>query len=386
MRAFGFNIKVNANKEGDLLRIRFVLCALATFLSATPAAADYKSEYKLYRDAFEAGDLAGALEHSGAAWKLAEAEIGDHEKTAILAFNYANLVYDFDIAKAHEAYKRALSLTEAGIGALPVEDLRLAVSVSALALDVRDKDLANAAKPVLKARQASGAGNSFMDAEGWKQLAMYDLSARQYKDAKTSSDLARSIAEKLAPKPERLIAETLSISGVALVIGANSRTSARITEAIELLDRAIVMFPPQKDIDSVHPLFAQAMLWRLSIEALASSENRKGALKRVDKELDADAMSRWEQSRPADCELKWKKRLPPRFPAVALEKNQIAAVLVGYDLNETGVERTVLIAALNGETFSKPAIESMADWELEAPVREACRKNHITVFKFVIGY
>ena len=63
-------------------------------------------------------------------------------------------------------------------------------------------------------------------------------------------------------------------------------------------------------------------------------------LERVDKELDADAMCRWEQSRPADCELDWAVREPPSYPKEALRKSLIGAVLLGYDLNDFGVERT----------------------------------------------
>ncbi len=362
-----------------------VLAAALAFLCASPAVADYKAEYKAYKTALESGDYGAALKHGEEAWRQAEAELGDHEKTAILAYNFAVLAYDFDRAKALAAFRRSLALTERSFGALPAADIRLGIANCDLALDVPNKEKAAALRSLLEA-QVDTTPVTFNAAEGWRLAGLHELNAKKFNAAKKSSDKARAIAEKLSPQPKRLIAESLAIGGISRVIGNNSRTNSTIVEAVELLDRAIVMFPPQKSIDSFDPLFSEAMLWRFAIDAMAESEDREQALKRIDKELDADAMCRWEQSRPADCEIVWEARTPPRYSAEAIKKSLIGSVLVGYDLNETGVERSVLIGALNGDALSKAAIKSMATWKLKQPVPEACRKNHVTVFKFVIKY
>ena len=45
------------------------------FAAAAPAQADYRSEYKQYADAFNAGDIERALKHGEAAWRDAETEL-----------------------------------------------------------------------------------------------------------------------------------------------------------------------------------------------------------------------------------------------------------------------------------------------------------------------
>lgn len=155
-------------------------------------------------------------------------------------------------------------------------------------------------------------------------------------------------------------------------------------EAAEQLDRAIVLFPPQKSIDDFHPLFGQAMAWRFSVKALAESEDLASALDTIDKDLDADAMCRWDQSRPANCKLDWETRSGLVYPRSGLNRGEVGSVLVGYDVNESGVERTVVIAGVNGEKFAEAATTAMKTWRLKEPVPAECRTNHLTTFSFIL--
>lgn len=361
------------------LLILTVLCAAA----ASGAAADYKSEYKLYAAAMNEGDVDAAIRHSEEAWKQGESEIGDNRTTAILAYNFANLVYEIDPARAIPAFERTLGLIDRALSELDVNDVRLALAAAKFAASKEDKTLAVDLENEISQFEASGRPFTFVAADALKNLALRDFHAAEYKSSARWAEKAAALGEALAPKPKGLLAISYAVAGISY--GADPfRTPAKITKAAELLDRAIVLFPPQKDIKSIHPLFAQTMAWRFSVNAIAESERRSKALDRVDKELDADAMCRWEQARPADCEIKWKERKPGQYPEKAISKGYVGSVLVGYDLNDVGVENTVVIADVNGEALSPSVLESMRHWKLEEPPISECRKNHLTVVSFVL--
>lgn len=362
--------------------IRLALCALTALAVATPAAADYKTRYDDYRKAFEAGDLAKAVDHTQKAWREAEIALGDHKTTAILALNYANVVYDTDPAKALAAFERALAITEKGIGALNAAELRLNIAVARVAADRRDDGDVDILHSMLDAHKESGAAATYYTAEGWKIIALSEFRKGRYYAARKASDRALVDAETLDPRPGRLIAEALTLGAVADLMNESRRDGKQIAEAIERLDRAIVMFPMQESIDTIDPLLAKALLWRATAGAIARSGGSSETLRSVDEDLDADARARMKMKDTPACPVDWERQDKPAYPAEAKNDDEVGAVLIGFDLLGDRIERTVVIAEHSGGAFKDAALSAMKTWRTKEPVSNICRKNHVIVFSF----
>lgn len=58
-------------------------------------------------------------------------------------------------------------------------------------------------------------------------------------------------------------------------------------------------------------------------------------------------------------------------------------MLLGYELNETGVERVVVLSdGMGGKEFGEVAANAVKSWRLSKPVPKECWKNQTAVFKF----
>lgn len=157
---------------------RLLAAILATFACTVSAAnADYRSEYRDYAAAIKSADFEGALEHGEKAWKAGETELGDDRLTAILAFNYANVVYEFDPSKALPAFERALALVESGVSDLDRADVSLGLAAARFATDVSKKPDREQLEESLKA--AEGRPLTYIYADAWRQLALTSLAAKK---------------------------------------------------------------------------------------------------------------------------------------------------------------------------------------------------------------
>jgi hypothetical protein len=104
------------------------LAAILSVLAARASAADtepYFVEYRAYKAAMASGALETATAHGLAAWKSAEEALGDHRLTAILAYNYGQLVVFKAPEQAAAPLRRASELSRAGLAELPQDALRL---------------------------------------------------------------------------------------------------------------------------------------------------------------------------------------------------------------------------------------------------------------------
>lgn len=384
---------------------RIAAVAIAAVIFVAPASADYKIAYKAYMAALDISDLAAAMRHGEAAWRAAETELGDHATTAVLAFNFANLVADFQPTKAGEAYARALAITEAGIGALAAPDLRVRLAeakVRASADQPRkeQKQLLELLDSLLEAHPALASESPEAHARGWRTVAMLRMRSGQTPKSRRAADLAIESAAALDPIDGRLLAESLVIGAIAR-LSSTDRDDTDVIEAIALLDRSFPLFPPQKDIDSFDRLLAQAMAWRLSTNPIAdskdslrfttgtrlvSSNDMKRAFERANIARSPQDMYKWEPSTFAGCigDIKWKERPSAEFPVQALNRGFIGSIIVGYDLNATGVERVVLLSDFPDAGFGEAAVKAIKKWTLAAPPSPACSKNHITFYTFTL--
>lgn len=381
--------------------------AMAALLLAAPASADYKSEYKAYAAAIDISDLAAAVRHGEAAWRAAETELGDNATTAILAYNLAILVADFQPAKAAEAYARALAIAEAGIGALSAAELRVRLAeANVLASGDKprkeQKELLETLESALEALPALASESPEAHARGWRTVAMLRMRAGQTSRSRQAADLAIESAGLLGPIDSRLLAESLVVGAIARLSSTN-RDDVDVVEAIALLDRSFPLFPPQKDIHSFDQLLAQAMAWRLSVNPIAdtkdslrfttgtrlvSPRDMKNTFERANIPRLPQDMFRWQPSTNAGCndDIKWKEQPDPVFPMEAINRGFIGSIIVGYDLNATGVERVVMLSDFPAAGFGEAAAKALKKWTLAAPPSPACSKNQITYFTFTLIY
>jgi hypothetical protein len=388
-------------KRGALMKFQVIAIIAFALVSGGVAHADYKSEYKAYMAAIDAGDAQSAMSHADAAWRAAEGELGDHATTAILAYNFANLVSDTDPESAAKAYDRALAITEAGIGSLPAADLRLRGGEARLRADPDNAALADALIAILGETASQAEALADPSARAWRTIAAYWLGNNKSDRAKDAADAGIPLAANSAQRDNRLYAELLLFGGVARV-SKSRRTESDIIEAVSLFDAIFPLFPPQQDIDSFDSLLGLAMAWQHSIWTLTESvggtksiksgsrlptgEDLKAAYERAMQAQDEGEVFTWREPRPEMCKtaIVWKTRDPPEYPMQAIRKGYIGAVIIGYDLTEDGVLRTKVLGEVNGGVLSQRAVESMSDWKLMQPPPPACAKNNVVFFGFTM--
>jgi hypothetical protein len=386
--------------------IRSILGAAAAVcvIAAAPALADYKSEYKAYMAAINSGDAGAALNHGEAAWRQAEAEIGDNATTAILAYNYAVLAADVYPAKGVEAFNRAIELAEtpAFAGAIPLQEALMRRAETRVRAEPDNDAFAKDLEALLSAADAGDATMIEAQAMGWRSLAAIRISEKKLDRARKAADVSVALSAKLDSPDPRLQREALFLAGLARIAG-DMRTEQDVAEAIALFDRSALLFPPQRDIDHFDPLLAQAIAWRQSVKALAESyggtptiklgsrlpdgEDLKAAYERADAKSALEEEFFWETPHPEICRTAdiWSERKPPSYPTRALRKGGIGAILVGYDVDGTGVSRTVVLADFTEAGFGAAAVASMKDWRLKPGLDPACWKNLTTIFMFVLN-
>lgn len=378
------------------MRSAFLLAA--ALLLSQPALADYRSDYKAYLAALDAGDTSAAAEAGERAWRAAASELGDHKTTAVLAFNFANIVAAQDPPKAIEAYERVLALIERGVSDLSKNEVEIALLGSRYDLD-RTAKSARALRGALERHQAAGEPATDRTVAGWRRVALRVLEERGGKMSLDNVDSYLGEAERLAPIDRRRLVEAQILAGMARIRGFR-RSSQDIAEAVTLFDRAIAQFPPQADIDSFDRLLATALAWRGSVRSIvesageergaitgsriASGPDLKQAYERATAGFDPAAEPHLFAGSPANCDVEWADRKPPPYPKDANASGKIGTVLVGYDLNDIGVERALLLADFAGTGFGEAAIKSMDKWRLAKPVAPERRKNNLTFFYFVL--
>jgi len=190
------------------MRLRTILMMLAAAIIATNAAADYKSEYKAYRDAIAADDVDAAIEHGEAAWRQAEDEIGAQPTTAILAYNFATIIIVRSPLKAVEAFERALVITRDQPGSLNADDISIRLSDARLIAEPNNKARADELEAMLNQHNADEVDLQMAQTMGWRTLAAYYLREEKFSKAKESADAALGIAPRLDPQDNRLRAES----------------------------------------------------------------------------------------------------------------------------------------------------------------------------------
>lgn len=359
----------------------------------TPAGADYRAEYKAYTIALKAGDYPKAAEHGEAAWRQAEQELGESKTTAILAFNYAELVVTRSPERAREAYERAKAMSaKIETGLVPAE-IEAGLALCDLALRPDEKS-ARALEDVLKARRAQGLKASPVSAHGYLMVAQNSRSKRRTRDAADSAIVdADEIGGAAYSAP--LLRQALVIAAIVRVTD-KPLDAVDVKTAVALFDRAFPLFPPQKSIDAFDPLLATALSYRQSLGAIARSydigaptgiRSVQPNLGRALKEAMADAEDTddWVRWVPPHTSCKFEGKITiPSYPKDAVSDSRVGAILIGYDVRGTRVERALILADQSGSGFGEATIMAMKDWERDAPAPPECEKDQLIYVSFAI--
>ena len=356
----------------DKAGVGLALLLLALLTAGEPArAADeqYLVEYRAYNSALEAGDSEAAARHARAAWEAAEAALGDHRLTAILAFNYGRLIVFGDAEQALAPLHRARALHEAGVAELPAGTVQVYPDYAGFASSEYKRRNADELRESLEEIGTDAAGTNPDLAVMWLQLATGDVAAGRYRKGVASAGAAEAAVMNAAPGNSRSLATAIMLGAVARLVPF-PRDVEDVQAAHNELSRARRLFPPQKDIDSFDPLLAQVLAWN---QASGAALRSLGFEDYPDHDEDGSGSEPpplpplFEREETVECgEVEWLEREAPRYPRGALRRGTIGAVFMGYHLEDDLTIRDVrILAEVPKKEFSEYAIAAVNEWRVE---------------------
>ena len=149
--------------------------------------------YAEYNKALEAGDYSGAVQSAERAWRLAEEEIGDHQTTAILAYNYASLIYWRYTAAALEPLERAVEISGENtqiFGEEPATLMLLVVKARHKKAKPIDVENLEAALAIYKDKKSP---SQLLYARAFSQRAINEMGRNKFNSAEKSADISVAI-------------------------------------------------------------------------------------------------------------------------------------------------------------------------------------------------
>jgi TonB family protein len=222
----------------------------------------------------------------------------------------------------------------------------------------------------------------------WLNLATYDVKEEQYREARESAARAESVVRLVAPDSTYALAEAILLGAVAR-LAPYPRTAEDIRAARDGFDRAIRLFPPQKDLDSFDPLLAKLLAWDMAAGSLGETLGIEG-----DRDDESTAspprppLFEYQQDASVECaDVEWVERHAPAYPTRALREGMNGAVFLGYRLDEDlKVKDARVLAEVPVAKFGEMAVRALAEWQAKAmpsgdPV---CYRNLTTSILFVI--
>ncbi len=365
----------------------FAIATLNAALVLTPAHAQtYLEEFDAYNQALKFGDQESAAEHGYAAWQAAEAELGDHKLTAILAYNYGQLVLYTETEKALVALKRADALAQAGLAELPSPELKLYIAYAEFTLAEGKRREANALRDALLRWDKEGIPPNSVTVRMWLELATSDLENKRYEHGKQSAGRAQTHITIVLPDNYRLRASAMVLQGASYVM-LKPRREANLITAIEILRNASALFPSQKSIEDFDDVFAKVLAWRVATAALFSSEGFDERDIPESEVAEKPSIEGSPLNADVVCNDVWENRPIPKYPSDALNRGYVGAVLIGYHLDDGLTPNGVrILSEVPAGRFSDSVLSAMAEWRLKdpTPVQDHCRKNRLTNVSFVI--
>lgn len=389
-----------------MIRFNFILAALAMTACAIAAPyaiaqdAEHVAQYRLFQDAQARGDFDAAAVHGEAAWQAAEEALGDHELTAILAYNYGyHIVFELP-EQAKPALDRAKALADAGRAELPQEMLRLLIAYAEFSISGKRRRDTERFLDALVELEQQGLPASDETARAWFVIAAAQLANRQYRMAIESSQRAELQFNEIGADNYRLIAEMLLVRGLAHM-AIRPLSGEELDAGHGYLVQAQMLFPPQTDIATFDPLYGLIIAWDLVARNLVESwpyDDHPPIGSRImpASEIPPDFSSFEYGGSPImesfpdsneECGIEWKERRSPRYPRAALNRAYVGTVILGYDLGDDDrVHNARIVGEAPSNQFSDSVLDAVEEWRLETPPpdRPECRHNYMTFINFII--
>jgi hypothetical protein len=349
-------------------------------LHCSPAAGQQQenpvlAHYHAYRAALETGDRALAETEAAAALAASEARDGDGGRTAVLAYNLADL--RLNMGRAAEALapaQRASALAQARGAESGVDPLLASLVLGQAELAAEQRGAGERLATAVRAAAAQGgpAPDLFPAATA---LAGWALNHGRYDLAREAYSIAASFPEGSAFEPEFARAHATTGVGAATFLRDLNRMGA-LGSAAEEIHSAFVeakaVLAPAAEIDApggemtvAQQAYALAIAWDSALKAKLQAEHLPIPHDPKEAEGDADGATEFfiaaDDPRPR-CLLDYRLAEEIRYPRRALDQLQIGAVVLRLLINEEGVVVDQKIAAKVGSTAFSSAVERAGPW------------------------
>jgi Gram-negative bacterial TonB protein C-terminal len=377
--------------DNAFFRLAFILLILSPATRAASAADEpYLVEYRAYNVALKGGDRDAAARHALAAWQAAEAALGDHRLTGILAFNYGRLIVFDDAEQASTSLHRAHALHQAGIADLSAEGVRVYPDYADFASGEYKRREADDLRESLEAIGTDTAAGNPDLAVMWLQLAAGDVADGRYRKGLESAADAEAAILSAAPGDSRGMATAIMLGAIARLV-PHPREVEDVQAAHNELSRARRLFSPQKDLDTFDPLLAKVLAWN---QAAGAALHSLGHDDYPDHEEygpgnePPPSPPLFERDGNVDCGgVEWLEREAPHYPRGALRRGTIGAVFMGYRLDDDLTIRDVrILAEVPVEQFSEYVLDAVKNWRAKALPSggPACYENLTVSIQFAI--
>ncbi len=367
-----------------------MITALASVHSAEPEN-NHLREYRAFKEALNKGDLSSAVQHAEQAWVFAEKELGGTEKTAILAYNYADLVYYDHPEKGIAPLRRVIELTGEGAPAFGAERPELILRLIEAASDEESRSKEKSLKKLLKQDLKDKTPPSLIAARSWLWLSGRELKDKHSLNADKSIEEAIINYQSVGNGYGREYALALYLGGV-IPLQRTERSASDIEKSVQRLDKAISLYGPQTNIENFDPMLAKTLAWRLVAKAAAQSDlaHTDSGVRKLKKVVDAklemsDIFGR-KVSKDLDCSIRWEEQKKPTFPYKEQRKGLFGGVIIGYRL---GKDKKVLDARIIGEvpnasSFGQTALDHVKKWRAKELPPANCDEQHLVSYVFTI--
>lgn len=365
-------------------------------LAAAAQTSPIVQHYRAYLAALERGDLDAATSEAQAALAASEARDGDGGRTAVLAFNLANVhVQAGRYLEAEPLAQRALALARGGAQGVDPVLARIVIARTGLALNGGSR-LGHEAASELAALLATPTLTSEDVYTPAAQLGNWALTHGEYELARDAWSLAAGHPDGSAFGEAYGLGRARTNEAVA-IIASELDDGRRISQddgdaAHALLSEAMrVLYPLTREVPGLQLTVAQqayseARVWLSALESKLHADGRRVPEQPAEAQGDADGMS---EIGPADltrprCLMRLVAQPTPRFPSIY----QVGSVMLFLRIDAEGEVAHFQIAARAGSEEFAEAVERVAGrWRVERLDTSApnCRmeSNVLQLIRFV---
>lgn len=382
-----------------------IAAAMFAALCCVPLASAQTSpiaqHYRAYVAALERGDLTTAATEAQAALDASQARDGDGGRTAVLAFNLANVHFQAGrYAEARPLAERALALAQAGAQGVDPLAAQFVIARSTLALGGEGR----------AGRDAAAALNALLTSPSAESLAVEDiygaaaelgnwgLAHEDFEIAQSAWALAGAHAEG-SPFGEAFgLGRARTSEGIAAVIAELRRNRlidedeghdahALLSEAVRVLLPLARQEAPTLELTVAQQTYAEATAWMSALESKLAADGRRVPDTPTEAQGDGDGFSEVgpvDLTRPR-CMMRIIANPLPAYPS----NSQVGSVVVFFRIGADGQIASGQVAARAGsEQFAEAVERVIGRWRFEriaeSPANCRMESNVLQTVRFVM--